>query len=146
MEELIFEKISNSEAQTEEIAGEFARLLPKDGFVQLSGEPGAGKTAFVRGMGRYLCPGAAVRSPTYTVMRDYPCVSGGRFYHFDLYRIFTDEDLESVGFYDCAGLIAAEWCENVPFALPRRRYLVRIDKGEAEYCRRIVATLIDESR
>lgn len=139
MEELLFEINSGSEAQTEKIAEDFARSLRGDSFVQLSGEPGAGKTAFVRGMGRVLCPGAAVRSPTYTVMRDYPCALGGRFYHFDLYRIFTDEDLESVGFYDCEGVIAAEWCENVPFALPDKRFIVKIDKDPGDENRRKIA-------
>ena len=125
------------------LAEEFARELQRNDFLQLSGEPGAGKTAFVRGLCRRLCPGAAVRSPTYTVMRDYPCALGGRFYHFDLYRITSEDDLESVGYYDCDGTIAAEWCENLPEALPPRRYVVKLERTENDHCRRLTVKLVD---
>ena len=136
MDQLLINRISSSEAETEAFAESFApRLRPGD-FLWLSGEMGAGKTAFVRGLCRDLCPGARVQSPTYTVMRDYPGRSC-RFYHFDMYRISSPEDLESVGFYDCAGIIAAEWCENTPYALPDRYYLVKIEKGEGQSERRL---------
>ena len=136
MDSKILEQISESEAQTEEIGRTFAARLKRGDFLWLSGEMGAGKTAFVRGMCRTLCPGARVQSPTYTVMRDYEGAAC-RFYHFDMYRISRPEDLESVGFYDCDGIIAAEWCENTPFALPDVYYLVRIEKGGKENERKI---------
>ena len=140
MDRLILEKDSRGEEETAQIGRAFAeRLVPGD-FLWLSGEMGAGKTAFVRGMCRTLCPGARVQSPTYTVMRDYAGTLC-RFYHFDMYRVTTPEDLESVGFYDCDGIVAAEWCENVPFALPDRYYLVRIEKGKGENDRRVTVTL-----
>lgn len=126
------------EADTEKVGEELASHLEKGDFVALSGDLGAGKTAFVRGMGRAFCPDARVCSPTYTVMRRY---DGGKcpFYHFDMYRITSPEDLESVGFYDCDGVIAAEWCENTPYALPDEYYLVAIEKI-SENGRRITVT------
>ena len=140
MDRVILQEDSRSEEETAQIGAAFAgRLAPGD-FLWLSGEMGAGKTAFVRGMCRTICPGARVQSPTYTVMRDYEGTLC-RFYHFDMYRVTTPEDLESVGFYDCDGIIAAEWCENVPFALPDRYYLVRIEKGKGENDRRVTVTL-----
>ena len=136
---IILEQISESEEQTEEMGAAFAKKLEgqSEAFLWLKGDLGAGKTAFVRGMARVLCPGARVCSPTYTVMRMY---RGKRItlYHFDMYRITSEEDLESVGFYDCAGIIAAEWCENTPYALPDRYYLVEIEKtGEQTRALRI---------
>ena len=142
MDELILRRRSGSEEETEEIDCALAERLTAGDFLWLSGEMGAGKTAFVRGLCRFLCPGARVQSPTYTVMRDYPGRSC-RVYHFDMYRISSPEDLESVGFYDCDGIIAAEWCENTPFALPDRYYLVRIEKGKSERERTVTVTLRD---
>lgn len=136
MEELLLEEMSRSEEETEKLAEEFARGLKSGDFLWLSGEMGAGKTAFVRGIARVLCPGARIQSPTYTVMRDY-AGEKCRFYHFDMYRISSHEDLESVGFYDCEGIIAAEWCENTPFALPEQYLLVRIEKEKEECARKI---------
>lgn len=136
---VILEQQSDSEGCTEEIGADFARRIEgqKDAFLWLKGDLGAGKTAFVRGMASVLCPGARVCSPTYTVMRPYRG-KNTTLYHFDMYRITSEEDLESVGFYDCAGIIAAEWCENTPYALPDRYYLVEIEKkGEQSRCIRI---------
>lgn len=126
-EQILLELESNSEESTEILGSLLAKNLKKGDFVALCGDLGAGKTAFVRGMCRRFCPEARVCSPTYTVMRLY---KGGActFYHFDMYRISSPEDLESVGFYDCDGVIAAEWCEKVPWALPERYYLVQIKK------------------
>lgn len=126
---IILEKQSDSEEQTEALGADLARRIEgqSDAFLWLKGDLGAGKTAFVRGMASVLCPEARVCSPTYTVMRMYRGKKN-TLYHFDMYRITSEEDLESVGFYDCEGIIAAEWCENTPYALPDRYYLVEIDK------------------
>ena len=131
MEQVILKQKSFSEEETEKIGEEFAKRLQSDDFLQISGEMGAGKTAFVRGLARYLCPKARIQSPTYTVMRNYDGLFC-RFYHFDFYRITSEEDLESVGFFDCKGIVAAEWCENVPYVLPDDYYLVSIEKDETE--------------
>ena len=136
MERILLQQSSFSQAQTERIGEEFAKSLQKGDFVRLSGELGAGKTAFVRGMCRHLCPDARVQSPTYTVMRVYEH-GEQRFYHFDFYRITSEEDLESVGFYDCDGIIAAEWCENALFALPDAYYCVSLMKTDRKNERRI---------
>ena len=123
----IWIKNSKSPEETEQAGEEFAALLGRGDFAAINGELGAGKTAFVRGICRVFCPTARVSSPTYTVMRRY---DGGvcPFYHFDMYRITSEEDLESTGFYDCDGVIAAEWCENTPYAMPEEYYLVTILK------------------
>lgn len=142
MDRLIFEKESLGEVDTEKIGGELARLIQPGDFIALYGGLGAGKTAFVRGLCAVFCPGARVCSPTYTVMRRY---DGGvcPFFHFDMYRISSPDDLESVGFYDCDGVVAAEWCENIPYALPARRYEVTIERTD-DTRRRIRLTLCGE--
>ena len=52
-----------------------------------------------------------------------------------MYRITDDDSLYAVGFYDYfdrGGIIAAEWCENIPFALPERRYEISFKKLDEE--------------
>ena len=120
--------ISNSSDETESIAGAFAERLKPGDLVALYGELGAGKTAFVRGMAKVIAPDARVSSPTYALVNVYEG-DGCELCHFDMYRIRGEDDLYSIGFWDYTdGIIAVEWAENVPFALPQRYYAVTIAK------------------
>ena len=126
------EKISSSVNDTEKIGAELAdRLLRENkpySFIAMYGDLGSGKTAFIRGLSSVIAPNAHVCSPTYNIVNEY---QGDRckLCHFDMYRITSEDDLYSIGFYDydrC--MIAAEWCENVPFALPESYIKVTIAK------------------
>ena len=122
--------ISNSATETEDIAKEFAKCLKNGDFVAMYGDLGAGKTAFVRGMGAQLCPDEYVSSPTYTIVNEYEG-DGVRLCHFDMYRITDDEDLYSIGFYDYSDCImVCEWSENIGYALPDCYYKVTITKTD----------------
>jgi len=83
----------------------------------LSGDLGAGKTAWVRAMLRGLGHAGKVPSPTYTLLEDY-VVDGLEILHLDLYRLESDEDLENIGVRDWLGRkdvwIFAEWPERAP--------------------------------
>ena len=121
---------------TEALAAEFARDLAKrgerDAFLAMYGDLGAGKTAFVRGLASVLAPGARVCSPTFALVNEYR----GKDYtlcHFDMYRITSEDDLYSIGFYDYADcIIVTEWSENIPYALPNHYYRIEITKPERE--------------
>ena len=81
---------------------------------------GVGKTAFCRGIAAAVAPGAAVRSPTYTVVNEY---RGGALpvFHFDMYRIGDSDDLTSIGYDDylaAEGIILCEWSENIRDEIP----------------------------
>lgn len=115
--------------ETEKLGFEIAKKLPKGAFVAMYGDLGTGKTAFVRGALKQLCPDAHVSSPTYTVMHTY----NGKetVYHFDLYRITDDDDLYSTGFYDITesgNIVFCEWCENCPRAVPEGAVTVNIER------------------
>lgn len=119
---------SHSTAETEEIGAKFARMLHPGDVVAFIGGLGAGKTAFTRGMARTLSPDADVSSPTFALVNDY----GGEvpFWHFDMYRITSLDDLYSTGFFDyleMGGILAVEWSENIPGALPEGTIYVKID-------------------
>ena len=123
--------VSHSEAETEAIGEKFARMLHPGDVVAFTGGLGAGKTAFTRGMARTLAPDAEVSSPTFALVNDY----GGKvpFWHFDMYRICTMDDLYSTGFFDyleAGGILAVEWSENIAGALPEGTIYVRITAGE----------------
>ncbi len=124
--------ISDNTEMTQDIAADFAKRLKHGDFVAMYGDLGVGKTAFVRGMGQILVPTADVHSPTYAIVNEYrdnnTCLC-----HFDMYRIHDEDDLYSIGFYDYTDcIIVAEWCENIPFALPDSYYRVEILKKDVD--------------
>ena len=124
--------LSHSEKETEAAGMLLAGLLKKGDFVALYGDLGAGKTAFVRGIAAVVTPGAEVSSPTYTIVNEYQGAQN-ILCHFDMYRISNEDDLESIGFYDYKdSIIAAEWCENIEFALPGVYYKAEIKYVSAD--------------
>ena len=129
---------SASPAQTEAMGRTLASRLAPGSFIAMYGDLGAGKTAFTRGLASVLAPDDRVASPTYTIVNEY---RSGKypFCHFDMYRIESEDDLESIGFYDYDknAIFAIEWSEKIPFALPECYYKVTITKEEEEGVRRI---------
>jgi tRNA threonylcarbamoyladenosine biosynthesis protein TsaE len=107
--------ITRSEEETAALARELARHLHAGDVLLLSGNLGAGKTAFVRGMAEGLgLESDAVSSPTFTLVHEY---RGGRLtlYHVDLYRLdraaTEDLGLEEMGIAD--GILAIEWPDRL---------------------------------
>jgi tRNA threonylcarbamoyladenosine biosynthesis protein TsaE len=82
--------------------------------ISLEGPLGAGKTTLVRGVLRGLGYSGVVRSPTYTLMEEYP-VAGRPVIHLDLYRLADPEELEYLGLRDAlsgSALVFVEWAEK----------------------------------
>ena len=141
---VLFDIVSDSPEKTEKAGFRLAEIL-KSGtafrlpcVIALCGGLGAGKTVFVRGMASSLCPGAHVRSPTYTIVNEYE--GDCPVFHFDMYRIDGHDDLYSVGFDDYLdrGICVIEWSEKIPFALPECYFKVSISMLEGKK-RRICA-------
>ena len=133
------EFISRSTTETEEIATKFAKKLERSDFVALFGDLGVGKTAFVRGLAKELCPDVLVKSPTYTIVNEYR-KNGQELFHFDVYRITDDDDLYSMGFYDYLkkGICVCEWSENIPWAIPEDAYRVTIERVQDDTEKRYI--------
>ena len=151
MTELIRDIATTSPEETEAVAREFAEMLLGDMqslegdnvFVALYGDVGVGKTVFVRGLASVICPDDYVQSPTYAIVNEYR--GEYRICHYDMYRITDEDDLESTGFYDYKNcIIVAEWCENIPFAIPEKYYRVTIRKTDGGNGRNITVEKTEE--
>jgi tRNA threonylcarbamoyladenosine biosynthesis protein TsaE len=124
---------TRSAAQTERAGAELAALVRPGDVVALAGDLGAGKTHLVQGVARGLGVDGPVTSPTFNLL----LVHHGRLtlYHFDLYRLEREADLEEIGFYETLegdGISMIEWGDRFPGALPPDRLLVVIRRTGAE--------------
>ncbi|MCI5927265.1 MAG: tRNA (adenosine(37)-N6)-threonylcarbamoyltransferase complex ATPase subunit type 1 TsaE [Pseudoflavonifractor capillosus] len=125
------EYVSNSPAETEDLGAALAERLKPGTVVAFSGDLGAGKTAFVRGMARGLGISERVTSPTFTIVNEY---EGGRLplFHFDMYRLGSSDELFDIGWEDYlvrGGVCAVEWSENVSDAMEGDCIRVDIRRG-----------------
>ncbi len=121
---------TQSEAETEALGERLAAALPPGGVVvALYGELGAGKTAFIRGLGRGLRVDGQVVSPTFTIVNE---LYGERdLFHFDMYRLGGADELFDIGWEDYlarGGVCAVEWSENVPEAFDGTEIRVTLRK------------------
>lgn len=116
-------RISHNPAETEALGEELGRRASSGLVIGLSGDLGAGKTQFVRGLARGLGSTARVHSPTFTLVNEY---GGGRLklFHLDLYRLETTEQLRSAGieeFLTPAGVAVIEWVERLDLGMMELR-------------------------
>ncbi len=106
------------------LAERIALALRVGDVVALTGDLGAGKTAFARALIRILLADAAaeVPSPTFALAQGYNCL---RFpiAHFDFYRLASPDDIEEIGFADAVlhGVAIVEWPSKAAAALPPNR-------------------------
>ena len=142
---------THSPEETEAVGAALARLLEGDRscptFIAMYGDLGVGKTAFARGLASVMAPGRGVRSPTFSLVNEYRVAGKKPLFHFDMYRIESEEDLYSIGFedYPDAGYCVAEWCEKIPFALPDLYLEVRIEKCPPEVDERRITISLKEA-
>ena len=139
------EYYSASEQETEALGEALAGKLGPGAVVAFTGDLGAGKTAFVRGMARGLGITQRVTSPTFTIVNEY---EGGRLplFHFDLYRLGSSDELFDIGWEDflCrGGICAVEWSENVTDALEPDTVFIDIRRGEDPDTRTVTVKGVD---
>ena len=128
------EHYSKSPQETEALGQALVQKLAPGAVVAFSGDLGAGKTAFVRGMAQGLGITQRVTSPTFTLVNEY---EGGRLplFHFDMYRLHSAEELFDIGWEDFlsrGGICAVEWSENIQEALEPGTVYVDIRRGQGE--------------
>ncbi len=121
---------SYSEEETAGFAKELASKAQKGDVYALTGDLGAGKTAFVKGFAKGLGIKEPVVSPTFTILQIYD--SGSLpLYHFDVYRIGDISEMDEIGYEDCFygdGVSMMEWADLVEPILPEDVRTIKITR------------------
>lgn len=127
--------VSKNEQQTQKIAAELANKLKGGEVLALSGDLGAGKTTFIKGLGCALGIKKNITSPTFVLMKVYP-VKNKIFCHIDAYRVEKSQELADIGVLENFGqknsICAIEWAEKIKDLLPRKRIEIKLQLAEKE--------------
>lgn len=146
---LLESAVTNSPAETASLAERFwIRYFAREtrALLLLEGELGAGKTAFVRGLGAAMGVADIVNSPTFNLLH----IHRGRdavLLHYDLYRLRSPEELENLDFLErwsantegARELHAIEWPSRAAYGFPPGAAIFRLEietRDDAEEERR----------
>ena len=119
-----------SEQETRALGERLGAEAGPGSIYTLTGDLGVGKTVFTQGFAKGLGVEEPVNSPTFTIVQEYP---KGRlpFYHFDVYRIGSVDEMEEIGYEDYffgGGVCLIEWANLIEEILPWERSAVLIEK------------------
>lgn len=139
--------LSNSPDQTQKIAAEFAKGLKGGEFVALIGDLGSGKTTFVRGLVDAFGGRVKVKSPTFTVMNEYPVSFGAikRVVHLDFYRFTSPDELKALSLEDERRpdtVILAEWPDILKEQIMTSDYAIKFTHGGGDERRLVIQTFV----
>ncbi|MDX1653371.1 MAG: tRNA (adenosine(37)-N6)-threonylcarbamoyltransferase complex ATPase subunit type 1 TsaE [Brumimicrobium sp.] len=125
--------LARSEKDLITIATEFLKLYDGHRIFAFRGEMGSGKTTFISYLARAMGITDEVSSPTYGYLNEYESPVYGMVYHFDLYRIASDEEAYDIGLEEYLygeDYVFLEWAENIHNLLPDNCVWVSITKDE----------------
>ena len=129
----MFSEITQSPYETVQLAEKVGKRVREGTVLCLEGELGTGKTLFVQSLARTLGVEGEVTSPTFNLMNIYEGFCP--IYHFDLYRLTTEEELEDIGFYEymeaMEGIVVVEWSDKFPESLPESYVRVQFERLQA---------------
>lgn len=117
-----YSRVCNTLEDTKKLAQDFAGLIENGCFVNLYGEIGAGKTAFVKLVAEALGVTEKVTSPSFVILNEYHSAKLP-VYHFDLYRL-ENEGVKTIAdelreYSECKNITFVEWAEfsqnEIPF-------------------------------
>lgn len=129
---------TTSSDETAALAAAVSRHVVSGDLIVLSGDLGAGKTAFVKGFGLALAVTEPITSPTFTLVREYNGELSDRpikIYHLDVYRLAQIEEALDLGLaelLDDDAVTLIEWGESILPALPSDYLEVRLELGDAD--------------
>lgn len=128
MDKIDFTLIAHNESETDRLGKVLASVLPNGSVVALNGTLGAGKTRLVRAIAEASgVDQETVSSPTFVLIHEY---EGNRpIYHFDTYRLKTEDEFLELGpddYFDGDGISLIEWADRIPDVLPDQRLEIDI--------------------
>lgn len=140
------EIVTNSSNKTFLLGEKIAKNLTSPDVIAFFGGMGAGKTTIIGGIASGLGYKGPVQSPTFNIVNHYK--GQKNIYHFDMYRVKSEEDLLSTGFYDYLddqnGIVLIEWSENISdLILPEYKKITI--KAEGEDTRKFILENFDEN-
>ncbi len=116
------------------VAVQIVEVLPK-GVVLLQGSMGAGKTTLITQLLRQLGVDDNVSSPTFSLVNEYISSLDDRLFHFDFYRIESEEEAMDMGYEDyfwSGDWCFVEWPEKIPNLLPEQFSLIKIEHVQSK--------------
>lgn len=119
--------VTRAPDETRKVGAALAELLAPGDVVSLTGELGAGKTAFVQGAARALGVQDPVTSPTFVLVRQYR--GDVPVHHVDVYRLDRIQEVLDLGFEDLldpSGVVFIEWGDAIDTLLPDDHLRVEI--------------------
>jgi len=142
-----------SEGETKILAESFIEYVQNGAIILLYGDLGSGKTTFVQHIAKALGIEKPVLSPTFPIIKQYVILSRFDkltvnsakeldssakpqndiriFYHIDLYRMETEQDVQNIGIQDILtepnAIIAIEWAEKLGSLLPKKRWDIHFE-------------------
>jgi tRNA threonylcarbamoyladenosine biosynthesis protein TsaE len=124
---------TESPEDTRELAASLAKLVRDGDLLLLSGDLGAGKTAFVQGLGAALGVEDRITSPTFTLAQEYEG-SSLRVNHLDVYRLTDSAEVHDLGLPELLedGVTLIEWGERLLPAIGSDHVQLRIRFGDLE--------------
>ena len=122
---------SNSEKETFELGKSIGEKAEAGQVFTLIGDLGVGKTVFTQGVAKGLGIEEPVNSPTFTILQVY---DEGRlpFYHFDVYRIGDESEMDEIGFEEYFygdGVCFIEWADLIKGIIPKKHTRIEIKKN-----------------
>lgn len=136
----------HSEQETKALAERLGALLSGGEVFELIGDVGAGKTTFVKGLGKGLAINDDIQSPSFTISRIYEARDGLQLVHYDFYRlqdpgIMANELQEVV--HDPTVITVVEWADIIEGVLPDRKITLTFE-APSDQSRRITITNLPE--
>lgn len=111
--------------ETNQLAEKIASKLSVPALITLSGDLGAGKTTFTKGLAKALGINATITSPTFTILKSYE--EEVTLHHIDAYRL--EGIVQDLGFeeiFDEDAICVVEWFDYIEYALPKDRLQISI--------------------
>lgn len=124
---------ATKEEDLKEISQHFLEYIKNHKVFAFYGEMGVGKTTFISYLAEALAIEGQVSSPTYGYVNEYFSPTYGLIYHFDLYRITSEEEAYDIGIEEYIygeNIVFIEWAENIENLLPEDYVKVNIRKDK----------------